>query len=457
MGNIAESPQRTGWPDFSRFRPHPSGTALSAWLRETQGLTDTLFSVIDAARLDVPKIRIVNPPLWEIGHVGWFQEFWIHRRGSFESPSMLAGADALYDSARAHHATRWALELPDLDATRRYVKAVLERSLDMLDRGPLTDELAYFTQLGILHQDMHNEAFCYMWQTLGYPLPLPAARSVDEGVAGGEGDIDIPARTLVLGAAPSTGFVFDNEKWQHKIDLSAFAIARHAVTNAQYRAFVEDGGYRRSEFWNESGRLMLDELGLAAPRYWRRDGDGWRIRRFDRWLALEPREPVMHVSFHEAQAYCRWAGRRLPTEAEWECAAATGPDDRTKRRYPWGDAANAPVETLAQLDARCAGPAAVADFPAGRSGWGACQMLGNVWEWTFSRFGPYPGFSSDPYKEYSAPWFADDHRVLRGGSFVTPLRLIRNTWRNFYMPHRADMFCGFRTCSIQDDPESLPE
>jgi len=152
----------------------------------------------------------------------------------------------------------------------------------------------------------------------------------------------------------------------------------------------------------------------------------------------------MHVSWHEAQAYCRWAGRRLPTEDEWERAAANSPDSDSKRRYPWGEGAAA---GRAQLDARFAAPAPVQAHPEGDSGWGVRQLLGNVWEWTESRFAPYPGFSADPYKEYSEPWFAEDHRVLRGGSFATPLRLIRNTWRNFYKPERADIFCGFRTCT----------
>ena len=363
---------------------------------------------------------------------------------------MIEGADALYDSARVHHDTRWSLDLPDLDATRRYVKAVLERSLETLDRGPITDELAYFAQLAILHQDMHNEAFCYMWQTLGYPLPLPAAHGTDERADAGSStrDIEIPSRRLVLGATPASGFVFDNEKWGHEVELPAFAIARCAVTNAEFREFVEDGGYRRCEFWSDAGRRMLDELGLEAPRYWNKDGDNWIVRRFDRWLALDLSEPVMHVSCHEAEAYCRWAGRRLPTEAEWECAASTGPDRTAKTRYPWGDTCERPIEELARLDACFGAPAAADDFPNGASPWGARQMLGNVWEWTSSRFSPYPGFSPDPYQEYSAPWFVDDHRVLRGGSFATPLRLIRNTWRNFYLPHRADLYCGFRTCAV---------
>ncbi len=440
---------RIGWPDFAVYGPCPPAAGLAAWLRETQALTDRLTGELDAARLEVPLLPIVNPPLWEIGHIGWFQEFWVHRRGSFEASSMLAGADRLYDSARVAHDTRWSLALPALDATRSYCSSVLERTLELLDRGALTEELAYFVQLCIFHQDMHNEAFCYMWQTLGYPLPL-AASAADEDAPGGARapDIEIPTGSMMLGAARASGFVFDNEKWEHAIELPGYAIAREAVTNAEFAAFVEDAGYRRREFWSEAGREMLDELALQAPRYWTREGAKWNLRRFDRLIALPPREPVMHVSFHEAEAYCRWAGRRLPTEAEWERAAATGPDGRGKRRYPWGDTVTRPPESLAQLGAHCLGPAAVGAFPAGRSGWGACQMLGNTWEWTSSRFAPYPGFVADPYKEYSAPWFADDHRVLRGGSFATPIRLIRNSWRNFYQPHRADMFCGFRSCAV---------
>ena len=400
MPNIPDAPHRADWPDFAQFRPHPSGATLAAWLVETQALTETLTGIIDASRLDVPRLPIINPPLWEIGHVAWFQEFWIHRRGSFKAASMLPGADSLYDSARVHHDTRWSLDLPDLEATRAYAKAVVERSLETLASSPLTDELAYLTQLSILHQDMHNEAFCYMWQTLAYPLPM-AIPAAPEGSDEAEGDIEIPSCTLALGAAPGSGFVFDNEKWAHEVFLPGFAIARRPVSNGEFQAFVDDGGYGRREFWSEAGRRMVIDLALNAPRYWRREDDLWHVRRFDRVLELEPREPVLHVSAHEAEAYCRWAGRRLPSEAEWECAAAT-----------------------------------------------ALQLPGRAWEWTSSRFAPYPGFSADPYQEYSAPWFATEHRVLRGGSFITPPRLIRHTWRNFYPPHRADMFCGFRSCAL---------
>jgi iron(II)-dependent oxidoreductase len=446
MPNIAEAPGSTGWPDFALYRPHPESSTLAAWLGDAQALTRRLFEPVDEARLDVPLLGIVNPPRWELGHLAWFHEFWVHRRGRFDVPSMLPNADRLYDSAGVEHDSRWRLDLPDMAATWRYLEEVLTRTGDCLARGTLDDELAYFVQLGILHHDMHNEAFCYMWQTLGYPMALDAAPDDGARAGGAPGDVEIADGVLMLGAARESGFVFDNEKWAHAVEVPAFAIARCAVSNAQFLAFVEDGGYARREFWSDAGWAMREALALQSPRHWHagRDGEGWQLCRYDRMLPVPLPEPVMHVSWHEAQAYCRWAGRRLPTEAEWERAAASEPGSSTQRRFPWGDASAA---GRAQLDAQRAAPAAADAYAAGDSARGVRQMIGNVWEWTGTRFAPYPGFSADPYLEYSAPWFAEDHRVLRGGSFATPARLIRNSWRNFYKPERADVFCGFRTCA----------
>jgi len=413
MGNIADAPHRAGWPDFACFRPHPASAQLAQWLRESQATTERMTACLDAARLEVPRLAIVNPPLWELGHIAWFQEFWLHRGGSYAAESILPGADRRYDSARVAHDTRWSLDLPDLEATRSYARAVLERSLERLDRGPPGDELAYFAQLCAFHQDMHNEAFCYMWQTLGYPLALPQAAQAGGGDAGEGGDAEFAAQRFLLGARPGGGFVFDNEKWAHEVALPAFAISRRAVTNAEYLEFVADGGYARRELWSKAGWRMREALALDRPRYWQMRDGAWFSRRFDRVLALAPGEPVVHVSWHEAEAWCRWAKRRLPSEAEWERAQRGGAQR--------GGAAS-----------------------AGRVG----ALPAAVWEWTSSRFAPYPGFSADPYREYSAPWFVEDHRVLRGGSFATPARLIRATWRNFYQPERADFFCGFRTCVL---------
>jgi gamma-glutamyl hercynylcysteine S-oxide synthase len=443
--NISDAPRRNGWPAFELYRPHPAPAQLAQWLAEAHTRTRKLFDILGAAQLEVPRLSILNPPRWELGHVGYFQEFWVHRRGDLGAPSMLPGADRLYDSAQVAHDTRWSLELPGIEDTWRYVETVRGRTLDLLGDGPLTDELAYFVQLGILHHDMHNEAFCYTWHTLGYPAPASLEQSAADAGARA-GDIEIPAGRMELGANPASGFVFDNEKWAHEVDVPAFSIGRCAVSNGEFLHFVEEGGYRRRELWSEAGWQMRARLSLDCPRYWRKGSGGWHLRRYDRIIPLPEDDPVIHVSWHEAQAYCRWARRRLPTEAEWERAAATAPNVATKRRYPWGDDCEYPVGELAWLDGAAA-PAPVWACPRGESAWGARQMLGNVWEWTESRFAPYPGFAADPYKEYSEPWFAEDHRVLRGGSFATPLRLLRNTWRNFYRPDRADVFCGFRTCA----------
>jgi iron(II)-dependent oxidoreductase len=214
------------------------------------------------------------------------------------------------------------------------------------------------------------------------------------------------------------------------------------VTNAQYEEFVEERGYLRREFWSEAGWLWLQQSGAQAPRYWRNRDGQWQQRRFDAWAPLASQEPVIHVNWHEVQAYCRYAGRRLPSETEWEMAASWT-DTLPKRRYPWGDAP--PDARRANLEGNA--PIAVEALPAGEGAHGCRQLIGNVWEWTDTAFGPYPGFEPDPYKEYSQPWFGT-HKVLRGGSFATPARLIRNTWRNFYTPERCDIFAGFRTCAI---------
>ena len=348
---------------FADYRPHPPRERLAQWLEESRALTRRAFDHLSPAELEVPRLPILNPPRWELGHVAWFHEHWVHRRGERSVPSILAGADRLYDSSRVAHDTRWDLALPDAAATWRFFEEVHERTARLLERGPLDDEAAYYVQLAIFHQDMHNEAFCYMWHTLGYPPPVSPEKN--ERNAKENEDAHLSPGRYELGARPGSGFVFDNEKWAHEVELPAFAISRRAVTNREFQAFVEATG--------------------AAP---------------GRWRMGEPDAPALHVSWHEASAWCEWAGRRLPTEAEWECARNSG--------------------ALEDSD---------------------------VWEWTASRFAPYPGFSPDPYADYSAPWFAADHRVLRGGSFATPGRLRRPGLRNFYPPQRDDVFCGFRTCA----------
>jgi iron(II)-dependent oxidoreductase len=307
-----------------------------------------------------PLLAIVNPPRWEVGHVGWFQEFWCLRGGSEGAASILPNADALYNSATVPHDTRWTLPLPSFSDTLAYRDEVLNRIL-----GSAARSNPYFLELALRHELMHAEAFHYTRQTLGYP-----GRDADAVDMGPQGDREYAGGVFALGAKPGQGFAFDNEKWSHPVILEPFRMARRPVTYGEYRKFKE-------------------------PLYCK---DG-KVRRFDRWVPIADDEPVRHVSWHDARAYCEWAGRRLPTEAEWEFAALNG-----------------------------------------------LENAGRVWEWTASTFLPYPGYVRDPYKEYSEPWFGT-HKVLRGSSFASPPGYAHARFRNFYTPERADMFAGFRTCA----------
>ncbi|HEV2008709.1 MAG TPA: SUMF1/EgtB/PvdO family nonheme iron enzyme, partial [Burkholderiales bacterium] len=257
------------------------------------------------------------------------------------------------------------------------------------------------------------------------------------------GDAELSGGAFALGAVPDDGFVFDNEKWAHEVQIAPFRIARTAVSNADYLEFVAAGGYLRREWWSEEGWAWRAAAGSQAPRYWIKQASSWRLRRFDKNVPLPLDCPVAHVNWHEAQAYCRFAHRRLPTEAEWEYAAASDSSARRKRRYSWGNA----LPTAERANLESSGVVEVSAYAAGDAACGCRQMMGNVWEWTASTFEPYPGFVQDPYQEYSQPWFGTQ-KVLRGRSFATTRRLMRNTWRNFYTPERNDIFAGFRTCAI---------
>ncbi len=416
-------------------------------LRDARARTLGLIEDLDDRQLMGPRLAIVNPLLWEIGHVAWFQEKWSlrHLRGA---EPLFDRADELYDSMAIAHDVRWDLELPSRAQTLAYMRRVLDRVMELLDgRDELSADEEYFHLLPLFHEDMHAEAFAYTRQTLGYPAPSIYGASSGpppESVPGG--DAEVPGGTYLLGALPGARFAFDNEKWAHPVEVAPFRIARTAVTQGEFAEFVLDGGYERDEWWSEAGRAWRESSGARLPLYWERAGDGGFARRhFDRAVALESRLPVRHVNWHEAEAYCRWAGRRLPTEAEWELAATgLAAVDGGKRAYPWGDLPD--PEGRANLDGRYAGAVAVDALGAGDSPFGCRQMLGNMWEWTADDFGPFPGFVADPYKEYSEPWFGD-HKVLRGGCWATRFRLVRNTWRNFYQPHRNDVWAGFRTCA----------
>jgi iron(II)-dependent oxidoreductase len=453
-----------------------SAADLVRLLKDARKRTLELVADLNDEQMIGPRLAIVNPPLWEIGHVAWTQEFWTLRHLRGQKP-LVEGADAIYNSTDVAHDKRWELLLPSRKQTLSYMDGVLNRVAESLaSRKPSPEEI-YFHLLVLFHEDMHGEALAYTRQTLGYAPPKlsEAQQSACEPTSGGAliGDAEIPGGTFILGASPGATFVFDNEKWAHPVEIIPFRIARAPVTNGEFAAFVDDGGYRRREFWSDEGWHWLESGGSPAldrsfskffkrdqeynappptqtaehPVYWKKEANGrWLQRVFDQYVALRKDLPVMHVNWYEAEAYCKWGRRRLPTETEWEMAAAGEPHIKEKKRnFPWGDEPPTPERT--NLNGRALGLVEAGALPDGDSAFGCRQMIGNVWEWTARDFQPYPGFAVDPYKEYSLPWFGT-HKVLRGGCWITRARLIRNTWRNFYTPDRRDVWAGFRTCAL---------
>lgn len=419
---------------------------LAAIMDDAHRRSVALTAGLDDSQLMGPQSPIVNPLRWEIGHVAWFYENFILRDLYGDAPILPQG-DELYDSAAVLQDTRWDLPLLDMEETIRYAQTVKDRCLERLGPGMASERDSFMYQFATFHEDMHTEAYVYSRQTLGYPAPRlgPDLAREPSGVC--PGDACVPRGIFRLGAERDAPFRYDNEKWAHPVNVEAFAIARAPVTNAEFAEFVDAGGYRRREFWSEAGWAWRERAGASRPVYWLPDtGDGFRLRRFDETVRLPPDEPVIHVNWFEANAWCAWAGRRLPTEIEWEAAALGEPEgDRlaaTKRTYPWGE--TPPEPRHANLDGGSLGCIEVGALADGDSAFGCRQMLGNVWEWTADTFAPFPAFRADAYRDYSESQF---HRtkVLRGGAWATRSRILTGRYRNFFGPERHDIMAGFRT------------
>jgi len=416
-------------------------------LREARSRTLALVADLSDQQMIGPRLAIVNPLRWEIGHVAWFQEYWLLRHLLGLSPTLAAG-DSLFDSAKVAHDTRWDLPLPSKADVIVYTQRILDRVCDEYYQHTPSKDAAYFLSLALFHEDMHAEAVTYTRQTLGYAAPrltqTTAGTNPSPEPQIKPGDAFIPGGTFLLGNANDQTFAFDNELCAHEVHVEPFSISRTAVTNAEFAAFVDDRGYEHREWWSDIGWQWRESTNAKHPLYWKSGEGKWWRRKFDEIVPLEDYLPVIHVNWYEADAFCRWAHRRLPTEAEWEMAASA-PSKIGKRRFPWGGEPATPQR--ANLDWQAMGLIDVRSLAEGDSASGCRQMIGNVWEWTASDFLPYPGFVAGAYKEYSEPWFGD-HKVLRGGCWTTRSRLIHNAYRNFYKPDRRDVWSGFRTCAL---------
>jgi iron(II)-dependent oxidoreductase len=359
--------------------------------------------------------------------------------------------DDLYDAFQHPRRERAALPILDPAGARAYVGDVRGRVLDALTRADFDEDPlrrdGFVYGMVTQHEHQHQET---MLATVGlldrpYAEPGPAEACLDapsaRGCGSDDAEVSLSGATVVMGT-DTEPWAYDNERPAHHVDVAPFRIDVTPVTTRAYRAFVDGGGYDDERLWSTAGWAWRQEAGLEHPHGWRREGEGsWSLLRFGHRLDLAADEPVQHVCWHEAEAFARWAGKRLPTEAEWEYAASWTADGR-KRRYPWGD--DDPTPEHASLGRRRLGPAAVGAHPAGASPHGALAMVGHVWEWTATTFDGYPGFVAFPYREYSEVFFGADYRVLRGGSWATHPTACRTTFRNWDYPIRRQIFCGFR-------------
>lgn len=387
---------------------------------------------------------LMSPLVWDLAHVGNFEEIWLVRTIA-GLPAKDPELDDIYDAFRHARRERTRLRLLDPSQSRAYIGDVRGRVLDTLEKidlDPVNPLLAdgYVYGMVIQHEHQHDETMLATLQLRAGEYPVAEAVLPQPEPLGSK-EVLVQGGSFVMGT-DTEAWAYDNERPAHEVQVDPFWIDTVPVTNGDYLEFIDAGGYRDRRWWSDRGWSYRQEAGLECPQFWSRDGSGWARTRFGRIEPLPVDEPVQHVCWFEAEAYARWAGKRLPTEAEWEKAASWDPATGTKRRYPWGDAA--PTTELANLEQHRFRPAPVGSFAPGASPYGCRQMVGDVWEWTSSDFLPHPGSVGFPYKEYSEVFYGKDYKVLRGGSWATHPTAIRNTFRNWDHPIRRQIFSGFR-------------
>jgi iron(II)-dependent oxidoreductase len=413
-------------------------------LEEARQRTHQLLAPVDDERLVTQHDQLMSPPVWDYAHIGVFEELWL-LQGLAGTPPMNEDIMSTYNALDTPRVARGRAQLLDRAQTLEHLEEVRRRVLAILEEVDLgsTDPLlcdGFVYDLVIQHEHQHDETILQTLQLMpgGYLSEAPALP--EAGSAGARDMVAVPAGRYLIGTDGHEPY--DNEHPRHEVELPAFAIDRFPVSNGDYMRFMADGGYSLRELWSSDGWDWILTFGTEAPEYWRRDGDRWLCSRFGLEAPADPRLPVSNVCWFEADAYARWAGKRLPSEFEWEVAACWDPDAGRPRRYPWGN--QPPTPELANLDQQLFSPAPVGAYPEGASAFGCEQMLGDVWEWTSSPFLPYPGFEAFPYSEYSEPFFGTRFRVLRGGSWATRPRVARATFRNWDSPIKRQIFAGFR-------------
>ena len=425
---------------------------VSAELEQARARSLGLLEPLPPDALVRQHSPLMSPLVWDLAHVGNYEDLWLVR--ALGAEAIRPDLDDIYDAFRHPRPNRPTLPLLGPADARTYIADVRSHALDVLDRvdldaGATAGGLVaggFVYGMVVQHEHQHDETMLATLQL----MDDPGCRS-DESPAGGGPAVPSPperAEVLVPGGPFDMGtsvdpWAYDNERPGHRVVTAPFFIDVTPVTNRAYLGFMGEGGYDDPRWWVPEGWAWRRQEGLTSPQFWRPEGDGaWSVLRFGRRVDLPLDEPVQHVCWYEADAFARWAGKRLPTEAEWEKAAAWDPATGRSHRYPWGD--DGPAPGHANLGQRRFAPAAVAAYPEGRSAVGCLGMIGDVWEWTASDFEAYPGFASFPYREYSEVFFGAGYKVLRGGSWATHATAVRTTFRNWDHAIRRQIFAGFR-------------
>jgi gamma-glutamyl hercynylcysteine S-oxide synthase len=416
-------------------------------LQEARERTLELVAPFSDAELERVQSTLMSPLVWDLGHIAAFEDLWIvHRFGG--EPLLRDELADVYDAFETPRAGRGDLPFLRPPEAREYLREVRDRALQVIERQGVGDGV--IAELILRHEQQHNET---MLQTIqlaqltglgpfteaASPGGAPAGNGASPSFTGLE-LVEIPAGPCPIGAA-AAGFAYDNERPRHHTDVRGYLIGRTPITNATYLTFVEGGGYERREWWSDEGWSWKEDYDITRPQSWTADlRSEWRLSGLE---PLHPDRPVVHISWFEADAFARAHSGRLPTEIEWEKAATWDQEQETSRRYPWGEDPIVPGRH-ANVDQRAGGPVPVGSLPDGASPYGALGMLGDVWEWTSSNFSGYPGFAAFPYREYSAVFFGDQYKVLRGGAWATRPRVVTPTFRNWDFPQRRQIFSGLR-------------
>ena len=432
--------------------PRPAVDLIGAMLADARERTLLLIAPLNQHDLSTQHDPLMSPILWDLGHLAHFERMWLTR--PLAGPVAFVEMPGLYNPFEHPRRDRGALPLPDLAQCLARMTEIRGRVLDRLarfapdDEDPLRRD-GYVYAMVAQHEYQHDETILQTLQLkMGDPyraprrITLPGVTSANDAGRmvrwdGGRVTIGTDGRSRE----------YDNERPRHEIDVAPFWIDVHPVTNGAYLEFMRAGGYRSRALWSDDGWQWLQSAGVSSPMYWQREGDAWLSRSMDRIAPVDPRRPVCHVCYHEADAFARWAGKRLPTEQEWEVAAAWDPVAHRARSYPWGE--EPPAPHLANVDQLAFDVAPIGAYARNVSPIGCHGMIGDVWEWTSSDFTGYPSFESFPYREYSEVFFGNEYKVLRGGSWATRPGAISNTFRNWDYPIRRQIFSGIR-CARSD-------